>query len=96
MQHRDHQSDDAEHRILEQIGRKRSHLADHGLQAGVAGERYRRELDREIAQIERIADGDEADDQQELDLVRREPEGDFFHARNMAGIVGPNKPDFMA
>ena len=40
---------------------------------------------REIAQIERVADGDEADDQQPLHLVGREPERDLFHRANMVG-----------
>ena len=60
-------------------------LAQHGLQAGIAGQRHRRELDREIAQIERVADGDEADDQQPLHLIGRQPERSFFHAANMVG-----------
>ena len=71
--------------LLEQIGRKRAHLAEHGLQAGIAGQRHGRELDGEIAQIERVADGEEADDQQPLHLIRRQPERGLFHAANMAG-----------
>ena len=37
-----------------------------------------RKLDREIAQIERIADGDETDDQKQLHLIGREPKRAFL------------------
>ena len=96
VKRRDDQRDDAEHRILEQIGGKRARLAQHGLQAGVAGQRHGRELDREIAQIKRVADGDEADHQQELHLIGREPERGFFHRRNMVGIGGRDKRSAIA
>ena len=81
--------DDAEHRILEQVGRKRAHLAQHGLQAGVAGQRHGREFDGEVAQIERVADGDEADHQQKLHLIGRQPERSFFHSSIFSGM-GPD------
>ena len=58
MQRRDDERDDAEHRILEQRGREDPGLAQQGLQAGVAGQRYGRELDRKIAQVKRVTDGD--------------------------------------
>ena len=85
MQRRDDQRDDAEHRILEQRGRQHPRLAEHGVQPGVAGQRHGRKLDREIAQIKRVADGQETDDQQELHLVGRQAERDLFHRANMAG-----------
>jgi hypothetical protein len=51
----------------------------HGLQAGIAGQRHRRELDRHITQIEGVTDGNEADNQQKLHLIGRQPEWRFFH-----------------
>ena len=71
--------------FLNRYGRQDPGLAQHGLQAGIAGQRHGRELDREIAQIERIADGEEADDQQPLHLIGRQPKRSFFHRANMAG-----------
>ena len=87
MQRRDDQGDDAEHRILEQRGRQRAGPAQQRLQAGVAGEGSSRELDGEIAQIQRLADGDEADDQEKLDLIGGRAERDFFHRANMVGNI---------
>ena len=79
--------------FLNNVGRQRAALAEHGLQAGIAGQRHGRELDREIAQIERVADGQEADDQQPLHLIRRQPERIFFHAANMVWIAGRTSRD---
>ena len=88
VQRRNHQRDDAEHRILEKHRRDCARLADQRLQAGVTGEADGRVLDAEIAQIDCIADGHEADDDQELHLVGREAEGLFCHGRNMVGMTG--------
>ncbi len=79
MKRRDDERHDAEHRIAKQRRHQDTGLAQHGLQAGVACQRDGGELDRHIAQIERVADGDEADDQQPLHLVRRQPKRRFFH-----------------
>ena len=78
--------------FLNSVRRQQPRLAEQGLQAGVAGERDGREFDREIAQIKRVADGEEADDQQELHLIGREPEGVFFHRANMVGNGDQDKP----
>ncbi len=88
MKGRDDDRDHAEHRIAKQVGREQAGLAQHGLQAGIACQRHRRELDREVAQIKRVADGDEADDQQPLHLVGRQPKRSLFHAPNMVGNAG--------
>ena len=77
--------------FLNKISGERAGLAQHGLQAGVAGQRHGRELDGEIAQIERVADGHETDHQQKLDLIGRQPERSFFHLAYMIGNAGGDK-----
>ena len=84
----DDERDRAEYRIAEQRGCQHPRLAQHGRQAGIAGQRHWGKLDREIAQIERIADGDEADHQQELHLIGRQPKRVLFHRGNMVGNAG--------
>ena len=85
VQRRDDQRDDAEHRILEQRRRQ-----ERGSCTAWSAGRHRRPAPRvensiaEIAQIERVADGDEADDQQPLHLIGRQPERGLFHRGNMA------------
>src|SRR5207253_1158136 len=77
VQGRDDERDDAEYRIAKQVGRQQTGLAKHGLETGVARQRYRRELNRKIAQIQRATDGQEADDEQPLHVVRRQPKWSF-------------------
>ena len=52
-----------------------------------------RELDRQITQIERVTDAQEADDQHPLHLVRRQAERMFFHRANMIRICWPDNPE---
>ena len=92
MKDRDDERDHAEYRIAKQVGREQAGLAQHGLQAGIACQRHRRELDREIAQVECVADGDEAHDQQPLHLIGRQPKRSFFHGPNMVGNAGRDNP----
>jgi hypothetical protein len=89
---RDDERDHAEYRIAKQVGREQTRLAQHGLQAGIACKCDRRELDREIAQIECVADADEAHDQQPLHLIGRQPKRSFFHAPNMVGNAQRDNP----
>src|SRR4029077_19420417 len=58
---------------------QRTGLAEHGLQTGIAGERLAGKFDRKIADIERVTDGDEANHQQKLHLIGREPKRSFLH-----------------
>ena len=66
--------DRAEHLVLEQDDRQPKRRAQPRVKPGLAGERNRAVLDREIAQIERLAEAKEADDKQPVGLARRRQE----------------------
>ena len=59
---------DTEHRVAEQEGHDLARPAQPGLQAGITGERHARLLDHQVAQVERIAERQETDDQQDVGL----------------------------
>ena len=80
----------AEHAVIVERDRRcRKVRAQPGLQAALAGERHRRVLDGEIAQIERLADRQEADDQQPVGLPRGRKEGRLHAQPTMRGAASP-------
>ena len=74
----------AEHRILKQHGDDRPRQTEPGVEAGGASQADRRLLDRQIADVERIAERAETDDEQCVGRARAGQEQ--FHAADYAGL----------
>src|SRR5262245_14561580 len=67
--------------------------AQPGIETGLAGERYLRIFDREIAQIKRFAEREKADEQQPVGLLRSGKKEPRIHApRHYAACAGPGQP----
>src|SRR5262245_44142255 len=83
MQHGNDERSAAKHRVAKQPGCGQPCLAKPGLQTCVTRKRHLRILDGEIAQVDRIADGQETDHHDPLDLQCRQAKRMFFHGADL-------------
>src|SRR5204863_3942253 len=79
----------AEDRIVEQDDDQAEGRAQPGIEAALADERYRRVFDREIAQVERLAEREQADEEYTIGLARGGEKEPGRHSRHTMPSADP-------